>query len=68
MGSMFMNAPALYTADEVAQLTQLSKCQVYRLSDRGEIPGRVKGLGRVLRFSRVAVDSWLLGQTQATAG
>ena len=55
-------APATYTVPEIAHLTQTSERHVWRLVDRGLIPGRIKGLGRLVRFSKSAVDAWLAGQ------
>jgi excisionase family DNA binding protein len=56
-------APATYTVADIARLTQSSERHVWRLADRGLIPGRIKGLGRLVRFSKLAVDAWLAGQT-----
>jgi excisionase family DNA binding protein len=56
-------APATYTVPDIAQLTQSSERHIWRLADQGKIPGRVKGLGRLVRFSRSAVDAWLGGRT-----
>jgi excisionase family DNA binding protein len=56
-------APATYTVPEIAILTQTSVRHIWRLVDAGRIPGRIKGLGRVVRFSRAAVDAWLAGRT-----
>jgi excisionase family DNA binding protein len=55
-------APATYTVPDIAQLIQSSERHIWRLADQGKIPGRVKGLGRLVRFSRSAVDAWLAGQ------
>jgi len=56
-------APATYTVADIACLTQSSERHVWRLNDQGKIPGRIKGLGRLVRFSKSAVDAWLAGQT-----
>jgi excisionase family DNA binding protein len=56
-------APAAYTVPDIARLTQTSERHVWRLADRGLVPGRIRGLGRLVRFSRAAVDAWLAGQT-----
>jgi excisionase family DNA binding protein len=56
-------APATYTVADIARLTQSSERHVWRLNDQGKIPGRIRGLGRLVRFSRAAVDRWLAGQT-----
>ena len=57
------SATATYTVAEMARLTQTSERHVWRLNDQGRIPGRIKGLGRLVRFSKSAVDAWLAGQT-----
>jgi excisionase family DNA binding protein len=57
-------ATATYTVAEIAILTQSSERHVHRLNDLGRIPGRIKGLGRLVRFSRAAVDAWLTGKTE----
>jgi excisionase family DNA binding protein len=51
-----------YTVRDIARLTQTSERHVHRLNDLGRIPGRIKGLGRLVRFSRSAVDAWLAGE------
>jgi excisionase family DNA binding protein len=56
-------APAAYTVADIARLTQSSTRHIWRLNDQGKIPGRIRGLGRLVRFSRAAVDAWLAGQT-----
>jgi excisionase family DNA binding protein len=56
-------APATYTVADIAHLTQSSERHVWRLADRALIPGRIKGLGRLVRFSKSAVDAWLAGQS-----
>jgi excisionase family DNA binding protein len=55
-------APAAYTVADIAHLTQSSERHVHRLNDLGRIPGRIRGLGRLVRFSKAAVDAWLAGQ------
>jgi excisionase family DNA binding protein len=54
-------APATYTIADIARLTQSSERHIHRLNDMRRIPGRIKGLGRLVRFSRAAVDAWLAG-------
>jgi excisionase family DNA binding protein len=56
-------APATYTVSDIARLTQTSERHIHRLNDRNLVPGRIKGLGRLVRFSKAAVDAWLAGQT-----
>ena len=55
-------SPATYTVPDIARLAQSSERHIWRLIDRNQIPGRIKGLGRLVRFSRAAVDTWLAGQ------
>jgi excisionase family DNA binding protein len=55
-------ATATYTIADLARLTQSSERHVHRLNDLGRIPGRIKGLGRLVRFSKAAVDAWLAGR------
>ena len=52
-----INVNRVMTIDEVAAYLQLGRRSVYRLAQRGEIPGR-KILGR-WRFSVREIDAWL---------
>jgi excisionase family DNA binding protein len=52
---------ATYTIPDIARMTQSSERHIHRLNDLGRIPGRIKGLGRLVRFSKAAVDAWLAG-------
>jgi hypothetical protein len=54
-------AAATYDVPDIARLTKSSERHVRRYL--GQIPGRIKGLGRLVRFSKAAVDAWLAGQT-----
>ena len=45
------------TIKEVAIYLQLCNGAIYRLAQRGQLPGR--RVGRVWRFSRIAIDRWL---------
>jgi excisionase family DNA binding protein len=56
------DAPKVYDLREVARLAVISVRTAGRLAERNLIPGRVAGLGRLIRFSREAVDAWLSGQ------
>jgi excisionase family DNA binding protein len=56
--------PATYTVPDIAQLAKASERHIWRLADAGKIPGRIRGLGRLVRFSRAAVDAWLAGRTE----
>jgi len=57
------SAVAAYTIADIARLTQSSERHIHRLNDLRRIPGRITGLGRLVRFSKAAVDSWLAGTT-----
>jgi excisionase family DNA binding protein len=61
-----LTAPMLYTADDLAELLRCSTRSVWRLSYRNLIPGRIR-VGRLLRFSKAAVDAWLVGGKGACA-
>jgi len=52
---------ATYTATEVAMLLKCSVRHVRRKTDAGEIPGAVRS-GRLVRYSREAVNRWLAGE------
>jgi excisionase family DNA binding protein len=54
--------PATYTVPDIARLAQASERHIWRLADADKIPGRIRGLGRLVRFNRAAVDSWLAGR------
>ena len=45
------------TLQEIAEYLQLSKDQIYRLAQTGEIPA--SKVGRRWRFKRERVDSWM---------
>jgi len=55
----FDATPAAYTVADIARLMQCSVRHAWRLAHRGVVPGRIHTLGRLVRFSRVAVDDWL---------
>ena len=47
------------TANQVAELLQISRDMVYQLATRGELRGRK--VGRIWRFSREAIDEFMRG-------
>ncbi len=49
----------IMTADQVAELLQISRDMVYQLATRGELPGRK--VGRIWLFSREAIDEFMRG-------
>ncbi len=57
--------PATYTVPDIARLIRSSIRHAWRLADKNAIPGRIRGMGRLVRFSRAAVDAWLAGNRPA---
>lgn len=45
------------TPSETAKTLQISQMTVYRLAQKGDLPGRK--IGRSWRFSRLALENWL---------
>ena len=54
------------TADQVAELLQVTRDMVYQLATRGELPGRK--VGRIWRFSREAIDEFMRGGVTVRPG
>lgn len=54
--------PATYDLNDIARLASCSRKHAERLADKGCIPGRIGGLGKLVRFAREAVDRWLAGE------
>ena len=50
--------PAVYTANEVADLLQVSLRQVWILRDSGAMPAPFQ-VGRLVRWSRAVIDAWI---------
>lgn len=48
---------ACYDASDLASMLKISVRTVWRLSDAGEIPGKLR-IGKSVRWSRRIVDSW----------
>jgi excisionase family DNA binding protein len=55
-------ASTTYTSADIARLAGCSERHVRRLAARGLVPGRIRGLGSLVRYSRAAVDAWLAGR------
>ena len=49
--------PPVMTVDEVAAYLRIPRGSVYKLAQRGKIPGQK--VGRHWRFRREAIDGWL---------
>ncbi len=56
------DASTTYMIVDIARLARCSERHIRRLAARGQIPGRIRGLGQLIRYSRAAVDAWLAGQ------
>lgn len=54
---------SVLTAEDVADLAKLSPFTVYRSN---KIPGRLRGIGRAVRFSAAVVVAWINGETAAS--
>lgn len=50
---------SVFTLEEVATYTQLSKSYLYKLTSRGDIP-HSKPNGKQVYFDKAEIDSWLL--------
>jgi excisionase family DNA binding protein len=55
--------PALHTADDVAALLQCSVRNVWKLADRGALPGMVR-IGKLVRFRVNDVNAWIANGCQ----
>jgi predicted DNA-binding transcriptional regulator AlpA len=51
-------AAAVYDADDIADLLQISKRQVWRLRDAGLLPGCIR-INQSVRWRRSDIDEWL---------
>ncbi len=56
-------AAGFYTVPELAELLRISTITVYRMHERGVLPGTTLG-GRVI-FSKKAVADWLAANSKA---
>ena len=54
---MDANDPPVMTVDEVAEYLRIPRGSVYKLAQRGKIPGQK--VGRHWRFRREALELWL---------
>ena len=52
--------PPIMNVNEVADYLRVAPATIYRLAQRGEIPGGK--VGRAWRFQKEAIDRWLLEQ------
>ena len=50
--------PQLLTAQQIATLLAISKRQIWRLADRGVLPGRIT-IGRLTRWRKDLINKWV---------
>jgi excisionase family DNA binding protein len=50
--------PALYTVDDVANLLQCSARNVWKMNDRGALPGEVR-VGKLVRWRVSDINAWI---------
>jgi excisionase family DNA binding protein len=55
-------APEAYAVKDLAGMLQCSGRHIWRMAELGAIPGKFR-FGRLVRFSRAAVDAWLAQAT-----
>ena len=56
-----LQADEVLTIDELALYLKLSKSSLYKLAQKGKVPGQK--VGKHWRFHKDAVDAWLKNQT-----
>jgi excisionase family DNA binding protein len=54
--------PEVLTIADLAGYLQVSKSSLYKLVQQGRVPGQK--VGKHWRFSRAAIDGWLVGSDQ----
>jgi len=62
---MLLNQKTVLNFDEAAEYTGLSKSYLYKLTSTGGIPC-YKPFGKLIYFSRVELDEWLLTNKRIT--
>jgi excisionase family DNA binding protein len=63
---MSKDVSAIMTAEDVANYLKITPATVYRLAQRGELPGAK--IGRVWRFRKEAIDNLLQEQESVQPG
>lgn len=59
MNTSFNNYPDILTAEQLAEILQMSTTHVYNLANKGELPCRK--FGRCIRFSKKEIMELVLG-------
>ncbi|MDI6716588.1 MAG: helix-turn-helix domain-containing protein [Actinomycetota bacterium] len=54
------------TLDEAAELANINKSYIYRLSYEGRLPGKVSWGKRTVRVDREIFENWLKAQASAS--
>jgi excisionase family DNA binding protein len=62
---MNQSDPPVMTVDEIAAYLRIPRASVYKLAQKGRIPGQK--VGRHWRFRRETIDQWLSKGSQAGA-
>ena len=57
-----------FDVPDLEVLTGLGKSTLYELDRKGEIPGRLKNVGRRKLFSRARIMEWLEGRPDGPGG
>lgn len=63
--AMLLSSKTVFTFDEAATYTGLSKSFLYKLTSSGNIPC-YKPNGKVLFFNRIELDNWMMQNRKAT--
>ncbi len=61
---MTENQDNVLTIDELAAYLKISKSTLYKLAQKGEVPGQK--VGKHWRFRRDIIDQWLAASKQTT--
>ncbi|MBU0676185.1 MAG: helix-turn-helix domain-containing protein [Proteobacteria bacterium] len=61
---MTVNQDNILTIEELAVYLKISKSSLYKLAQKGEVPGQK--VGKHWRFRRDIIDQWMAESTSAT--
>jgi predicted DNA-binding transcriptional regulator AlpA len=56
--SLAAAVPGTYTADQLAEMLQVSLRQIWLMRDAGSIPAPFQ-VNRLVRWSRASIDTWI---------
>lgn len=60
-----MNTPEIMNIEELAEYLKVSTSSLYKLAQRGDVPGQK--VGKHWRFRKETIDRWLDKQSQLNA-